>query len=77
MPSGEFNLSKKLITLKSSLGIAAIGSYEVGTAERPILITSSANSSGSLVLSTLSALSLVVLPRALKEAPNSSLISSI
>ena len=47
------------------------------TAERPILITSSANSFGSLVLSTLSALSLVVLPRASKTAPNSSLLFSI
>ena len=75
--AANINLSRKLITLRSSLGIAAIGSYKVGTAERPILITSLANSSSSLVLSTLSTLSLVVSPRALKEASNSSLISSI
>ena len=55
----------------------AIGFYKVGKAERPILITSSANSSSSLVLSTLSALSLAVLLRALKTAPNLSLISLI
>jgi hypothetical protein len=75
--AANINLSRRLITLRSSLGTAAIGSYKVGTAGRPILITSLANSSSSLVLSTLSTLSLVVLPRALKTAPNSSLISSI
>ena len=68
------NLSRTLITLRSSLRIAAIGSYKVGTVGRPILVTSLANSSSSLVLSILSALSLAVLPRALKTAPNSSLI---
>jgi len=73
----NINLSRRLITLRSSLGIVAIGSHKVGTVERPILITSLANSSGSLVLSTSSALSLVVLPRALKTASNLSLISSI
>ena len=64
----NINLFKKLITLRSSLGTAAIGSHKVGTAERPILITSLADSSGSSVLSTLSALSLAVSPWALKEA---------
>ena len=73
----NINLSRRLITLRSSLGIAAIGSYKVGIVGRPILITSLANSSSSLVLSTLSALSLAVLLRALKIAPNSSLISLI
>jgi len=73
----NINLSRRLITLRSSLGIAAIGSYKVGIVGRPILITSSTNSSSSLVLSTLSTLSLAVLLRALKTAPNSSLISSI
>ena len=73
----NINLSRRLITLRSSLGIAAIGSYKVGTVGRPILITSLANSSSSLVLSTLSALSLAVSPRALKTAPNLSLISLI
>ena len=72
----NINLSRRLITLRSSLGIAAIGSYKVGMAGRPILITSLANSSSNLALSTLSALSLVVLPQALKIAPTSSLISS-
>ena len=73
----NINLFKRLITLKSSLGIAAIGFYKVGIAGRPIFITSSANSFGSLVLSTLSALSSAVLPWALKMAPNLSLISLI
>jgi len=41
--------------------MAAIGSYIIGIVGRPILITSLANSSSNLVLSTLSALSLVVL----------------
>ena len=57
-----------------------MGSYKVGIVGRPILITSLANSFSSLVLSTLSTLStlsLAVSPRALKEASNSSLISSI
>jgi hypothetical protein len=75
--AANINLSGRLITLRSSLGIAAIGSYKVGIVGRPILITSSANNSSSSVLSTLSALSLVVLPQALKTAPNSSLISSL
>jgi hypothetical protein len=57
----NINLSRRLITLRSNLGIAAIGSYKVGIVERPILITSLANSSSSLVLSTLFTLSLVVL----------------
>ena len=73
----NINLSRRLITLRSSLGTTAIDSYEVDIAGRPILVISSANSSSSLVLSTLSTLSLVALPRALKTAPNSSLISSI
>ena len=73
----NINLFKRLITLKSNSGTVAIGSYKVGIVGRPILITSLANSSGSLVLSTLSTLSLAVSPRALKEALNSSLISSI
>jgi hypothetical protein len=72
----NINLSRRLITLRSSLGIAVIGSYKVGTARRPILIIASADSSGSLVLSTLSALSLAASPQALKIAPNPSLISS-
>ena len=75
--AANINLSRRLITLRSSLGIAAIGSYKVETAGRPIYITSLANSSSSSVLSTLSASSLTVSPRALKEASNSSLISSI
>jgi len=75
--AANINLFRRLITLRSSLGIAAISSYKVGIAKRPIFITSSANSSSSLVLSTLFTLSLAVLPRALKEASNSSLISSI
>jgi len=57
----NINLFKRLITLKSSLGIAAIGFYKVGTAEKPIFITFSTNSFNNLVLSILSALSLVVL----------------
>jgi len=60
--AANINLFRRLITLRSSLGTAAIGSYKVGTAERPIFITSLANSSGNLVLFILSALSLVVLP---------------
>ena len=60
--AANINSLGRLITLRSSLGIAAIGSYKVGIAERPILITSLANSSSSLVLSTLSTLSLAVLP---------------
>ena len=59
--AANINISSRLITLRSSLGIVIIGSYKVETAERPILITSLANSSSSLVLSTLSALSLAVL----------------
>ena len=60
------------MTLRSSLGTVAIGSQIVGTAGKPILKTSLANSSGNLVLSTSSTLSLAVLPRALKIASNSS-----
>jgi len=60
--AANINLFRRLITLKSSLKTAAIGSHKVGTAGRPILITSSANSFSSLVLSTLSALSSAVLP---------------
>ena len=75
--AANINLPGRLITLRSSLGIAAIGSYKVGTAGRSIFITSLADSSGSLVLSTLSALSLAVLLWALKTAPNLSLISLI
>jgi len=75
--AANINLSRRLITLRSSLGTAAIGSYVIGTVGRPILITSLANSSSNLVLSTLSILFLTVLPWALKTAPNSSLISSI
>jgi len=75
--AANINLSGRLITLKFNLGIAAIGSYKVGTAGRPIFITSSANNSGSSVLSTSSALSLAVSLRASKEAPNSSSISSV
>ena len=58
----NINSLGRLITLRSSLGTAAIGSYVVGTVERPILITSLANSFGILVLSTLSTLSLAVSP---------------
>ena len=75
--AANINSFRRLITLRSSLGTAAIGSYKVRTAGRPILVTSLANSSGSLVLSTLSTLSLAVSPRALKTAPNLSLISSL
>jgi len=75
--AANINLSRRLITLKSSSEIAAIGSYKVGTVKRPIFVTSSANSFSSSVLSTSSALSLVVLLQALKTAPNSSLISLI
>jgi len=49
----NINLFGRLIILKFSLGIAAIGSYKIGTAGKPIFITSSANSSGSSVSSTL------------------------
>ena len=57
----NINSFRRLITLKFSLGTAAIGFYVVGIAKRSIFATSSANSSGNLVLSTLSALSLAVL----------------
>ena len=57
----NINSLGKLITLKSSLGTAAIGFYIVGTVGRPIFATSSANSFSNLVLFTLSALSLAVL----------------
>ena len=57
--------------------MAAIGFYIAGTVKRPILTTSLANSSGDLVLSTLSTLSLVVLLQALKTAFTLFLISSI
>jgi len=57
----NINLSRRLIILRSSLGIAAIGFYKVGTAEKPILITFSTNSSSSLVLFTSSILSLIIL----------------
>jgi len=56
------NLSRRLITLKSNLGTAAIGFYIVETAEKPILTTFSANSFGNLVSSILFVLSLAVLP---------------
>ena len=72
----DIKLFRRLISLRSSLGTAAIGSYIEGMVERPILIASSANSSGNLTLSTLFALSLAVLLRALKIAPSSSLIFS-
>ena len=72
----NIKLFRRLITLKSNLGTAAIGSYIVGTVGRPILATSLANSSGNLALSTLSTLSLVALLQALKIAPTLSLISS-
>ena len=75
--AANISLARRLITLKSNLEIAAIGSYKKNIVERPIFITSLANSSSSLVLSTSSASSSVVLPRALKTAPNSSLISFI
>ena len=57
----NINLSKRLITLKSSLGIAAIGSYKIDIAKRPIFVISLANSFSSLVLFTLSALFLAAL----------------
>ena len=57
----NINSLGRLITLRSSLGMAAIGSYIVGTVGRPILITSLANSSSNLALSTLSTLSLAAL----------------
>jgi len=72
----NINSLGRLITLSSSLGTAAIGSYIVRTTGRLILVTSLANSSSNLALSTLSALSLVVLLQASKIAPTSSLISS-
>jgi len=75
--AANINSFGRLITLRSSLGIAAIGSYKVRIVGRPILMTSLADSSGSLVLSTLSTLSSAVSPRASKTAPNLSLISSI
>jgi len=75
--AANINLFGRLITLRFSSGTAAIGFHKVGTAGRPILITSSADSSGSSVLSTLSALSSAVSPQASKTAPNSSLISSV
>jgi hypothetical protein len=57
----NINSLGRLTTLRSSLGTAAIGSYVVGTVGRPILITSLANSSSNLALSTLSTLSLAAL----------------
>ena len=72
----NIKLSGKLIILKSNLGTAAIDSYIVGMVKRPIFVTFLANSSSNLALLTLSALSLTVLPQALKIAPTSSLISS-
>ena len=54
------NLFRKLITLKSNSRIVAIGSYVVGAAKMSIFATFLANNSGSLVSSTLSALSLAV-----------------
>jgi len=77
--AANINSLGKLTTLRSSLGTVAIGSHIVGIVGRPILTTSLANSSSNLALSTsstLSALSLAVLPQALKIAPTSSLISS-
>ena len=59
--AANINSLGRLITLRSSLGTAAIGSYVVGTVGRPILITSLANSSSNLALSTLSTLSLAAL----------------
>ena len=41
--------------------IVTIGSYKVGTAERPIFTTFSANNSSKLILFTLSTSSLAVL----------------
>jgi hypothetical protein len=60
--AANINSLGKLITLRSSLGTVAIGSYIVGIVGRPILTTSLANSSSNLVLYTLSTLSLAVLP---------------
>jgi len=59
--AANINSFRKLITLRFNLGIVVIGSYKVGTAERPIFITSSTNNSSNLVLSTLSILFLAVL----------------
>ena len=73
----NINLFRRLITLKSSLGIVVIGSYIVEIAGRPIFTTSLADSSGNLVLFTLFALFLAVLLWALKMAFNLSLIFSI
>ena len=73
----NINLYKRLTTLKSNLKTTAINSYKVGTVKKPIFITSLANNSSSSVLFTLSALSLAVLPWALKTAFNSSSIFSI
>ena len=73
----NINLFRRLITLKSNLGIVAIGFYKIGIVKKPIFITFLANSFNSLVLFTLSALFLAVSPRALKMAPNLSLISFI
>jgi len=75
--AANINSFRRLITSKSSSGIVAIGSYEVGTAARPSLITFSANNSGNSVSSTSFALSSAVSPQASKTAPNLSSISSI
>ena len=50
--AANINSSRRLIILRSNSRIAAIGFYEVGIAERPIFITSSADSSSSSVSST-------------------------
>ena len=65
---------KKVITLKSSSGIATVDFYKVETVKRPILITSLVNTSSSLVLSTLLILFLAIFLQVLKTAPNLSLI---
>ena len=57
----NINLFRRLLTLRFNLGIVAIGSHKVGIVGRLIFIISLADSFGSLVLSTLSALSLAVL----------------
>ena len=57
----NIKLFRRLITLKSNLGTAAIGSYIVGTVKKPIFIISSADSSSNLILFTLSTLSSAVL----------------
>ena len=57
----NINLFGKLIILKSSLNIAAIGFHKVKTARRPIFITSLADNSSNSVSSTLSTLFLTVL----------------